>query len=172
MKTALMGFAMASLLAPAVARSADGPPEKKPKVFTEEDLRRSRSGGTVSVGTPDAEASPAAGEEKEKEKKDGAAAPKEQTEDDRREALRASLQKEIDHHVQNIQSLQKQIDDAQKELNDNTDQSLSLPGTNTGRRGALLKLIDDAKAMIQESNTAIDQAEETARREGIRVNRP
>src|SRR6185295_1594086 len=116
MKTALMGLAMASLLAPAVARSADGPPEKKPKVFTEEDLRRSRSGGTVSVVTADVEASPAAGEEKEK--KDGAAAPKEQTEDERREALRASLQKEIDHHVQNIQSLQKQIDDAQKELND------------------------------------------------------
>jgi len=168
MKTALMGLAMAGLLVPAVARSADGPPEKKPKVITEEDLRRSRSGGTVSVGTPDAEPSPAAAEAK----KDDPAAPKEQTEDERREALRASLQKDIDHHVANIQSLQKQIDDAQKELNDNTDQSLSLPGTTSGRRGALLKLIDDANAMIKESRDALDQAEEKARREGIRVNRP
>lgn len=169
MKTALMGLAMAGLLAPAVARSADGPPEKKPKVFTEEDLRRARSGGTVSVGTPDAEASPAA-----EAKKDGAASKetKEQTEDERRDALRSSLQKEIDHHVENIASLQKQIDDAQKELNDNTDQSLSLPGTTSGRRGALLKLIDDANAMIQQSRDAIDQAEEKARREGIRVSRP
>ena len=82
------------------------------------------------------------------------------------------LQREIDHHLKNIQSLQKQVDDAQKELNDNTEMPYSLPGTTSGRRGALLKLIDDANVMIQQSKDAIEQAEEKARREGIRVNRP
>ena len=170
MKTMMMGLALAGLLVPAAARSADGPPadEKKPKVITEEDLRRSRSGGTVSVGTPDPVASPEAGGEK---KKDEAAA-KEPTEDERREGVRSALQSEIDHHVKNIQSLQKQVDDAQKELNDNTEAAYSLPGTTSGRRGALLKLIDDANAMIKESKDAIDQAEDKARREGVRVNRP
>ena len=168
MKTMMMGVALAGLLVPAAARSADGPPadEKKPKVITEEELRRSRSGGTVSVGTPDAEPSPAAGAEKKDE------AAKEPTEDERREGVRSQLQGEIDHHVKNIESLQKQVDDAQKELNDNTEAALSLPGTTSGRRGALLKLIDDANVMIQQSKDAIDQAEDKARREGIRVNRP
>jgi hypothetical protein len=169
MKTMMMGLALAGLLVPAAARSADGPPadKKKPKVITEEDLRRARSGGTVSVGTPDAEPSPAASGEK----KDPAAA-KEPTEDERREGVRSALQAEVDHHVKNIETLQKQVDEAQKELNDNTEMPYSLPGTTSGRRGVLLKLIDDANGMIQKSKDAIDQAEEKARHEGVRVNRP
>jgi hypothetical protein len=165
--TMVMGVALAGLLVPATLRGDGPPPEKKSKVITEDDLRRARSGGTVSVGTPDAPPSPEATEEKKDDK-----AAKEPTEDERREGVRTSLQREIDHHAQNIQSLQKQIDDAQRELNDSTDQTLSLPGTTSGRRGALLKLVEDANAMIQQSKDAIEQAEEKARREGIRVNRP
>jgi len=172
MKMATMGLALSALLLPAGTLRADAPPkEKKSKVITEDDLRSRSTKGTVSVGTPDAPPDAAGATDAAGEKK--ADTPKaEPTEDERREGVRAGLQKEIDHHALNIQTLQKQIDDAQKELNDLTDMTFTLPGTSGGRRAALLKLVEDANAQIQTSKDAITKAEDQARREGIRVNVP
>jgi hypothetical protein len=169
MKTTMLAALALSLAAPMAARSADGPPEqKKPKVITEDDLRRSRSNGTVSVGTPDA---PAEKPAEAGDKKEGDKPKAEPTDEEQRAALRKSLQAEIDHHVANIAALQKQLDDAQKEMSDASTISYDQPGT-SGRRTALQKLVDDATAQIQQSKDAIDQAEDKARRAGVSVSRP
>ncbi len=183
MKTRWTIALAAALLLPAAWLRADGPiptdKQKKPpkKVITEDDLR---SGGpmrgTVSVGTPDAAPS-----DKPADAKDGAAggaakgeaaAKEEPSESDKREARRKEMQAEIDFQSANIRSLQDQMAKAQTELNDLTDMTFSLAGTSTGRRTALVKLIDDAKAQIKTSEETIDRLEDEARRAGVSVARP
>jgi hypothetical protein len=168
----------AALLLPVALLRADGPQvptdkEKKPpkKVITEDDLRSGRtSRGTVSVGTPDTPPSAEPAKDGEAAKAD--AAKEEPSDSDKREARRKEIQEAINFESANIKSLQEQIDTAQRELNDLTDIPYSLPGTTTGRRGALLKLIDDANAMIKTSNEKIDKLEDEARHAGIAVSRP
>ena len=173
----------AALLLPAAFLQADGTiptdKQKKPpkKVITEDDLRSGRPlRGTVSVGTPDA-----APEDKPAEAKDGAAgaaakgeaaAKEEPTESEKREARRKEIQAEIDFQSANIKTLQDQINKAQTELNDLTDMTFSMSGTGTGRRTALMKVIDDAKAQIRTSEETIDRLEGDARRAGVPVTRP
>jgi hypothetical protein len=172
-----LALAAAALLLPGGLLRADGPiptdKEKKPpkKVITEEDLRAGRgSRGTVSVGTPDAQ--PSAEPAKEGEAAKTAPAAEEPSEADKRETRRKEMQAEIDHESANVTQLQRQIDTAQKELNDLSDYTYSMPGTNTGRRAALLKLIEDANAQIKTSNEKIEQLQDEARRAGIAVTRP
>jgi hypothetical protein len=50
--------------------------------------------------------------------------------------------------------------------------TFSPAGTNTGRRSALMKLIDDANTQIQASRDKITQLEDEARRLGVRVSVP
>jgi hypothetical protein len=173
-----IALAAASLLLPAALLRADGPiptdKEKKPpkKVITEDELRSGgATRGTVSMGTPDAQ--PSAEPAKEGAAAKGEAAAKEEpSESDKREARRKEIQDGINFESANIVSLQEQIDTSQKELNDLTDITYSMPGTSTGRRAALLKLIDDANAMIKTSNEKIEKFEDEARRAGIAVSRP
>lgn len=172
--------AAAALLLPAAALRADGPiptdKQKVPpkKVITEDDLRSAGrpQRGTVSVGTPDAPP-------ETKDAKDGEAKPAtsaspspEPTESEKREAKQQELQKEIDFQAANIRSLQDQVNQAQTELNDLTEMTYSPAGTNTGRRTALIKLIEDANAQIQASRDKIQQMEDQARHAGVRVTVP
>jgi hypothetical protein len=122
------------------------------------------------VGTPDAQ--PSAEPAKEGEAARAEPAAEEPTDAEKRETRRKEMQDEIDHESANVKQLQDQIDAAQKELNDLTDYTYSMPGTSTGRRAALLKLIDDANGMIKTSNDKITQLEDEARRAGIAVSRP
>jgi chromosome segregation ATPase len=147
-------------------------------VITEDDLRSGGrpTRGTVSVGTPDA---PADSAEKPSEAKEGAegaqpasAASPEPSESDKREARQKEIQAEIDYQSANIKTLQEQINTAQTELNDLTDMTFSAEGTGSGRRAALMKLIDDANAQIKASRDAIAGLEDQARQAGVRVNIP
>lgn len=179
-----IALAAAALLLPPALLRADGPiptdKQKKPpkKVITEDDLRSGGrpTRGTVSVGTPDAPADSAA--EKPSEAKEGAegakpeaAASPEPSESDKREARQKEIQAEIDYQSANIKTLQEQIDTAQTELNDLTDMTFSAEG-GSGRRAALMKLIDDANAQIKASRDAIAGLEDQARQAGVRVNIP
>lgn len=171
----------AALLLPAAALRADGPiptdKQKVPpkKVITEDDLRSAGrpERGTVSVGTPDTppDAKDAAAKEGGGGKPAVAASP-EPTEADKRDARQKEIQTEIDYQSANIQTLQAQADKAQTELNDITDMTFSPAGTSTGRRTALMKLIDDANAQIKASRDKIAEMEEEARRLGVRVSVP
>jgi chromosome segregation ATPase len=172
-----IALAAASLLLPVALLRADGPiptdKEKKPpkKVITEDELRSAgASRGTVSMGTPDAQPSPEAAKDGAAAK--GEAAKEEPSESEKRETRRKEIQDGINFESANIKSLQEQVDTAQKELNDLTDIAYSVPGTSTGRRAALLKLIDDANAMIKTSNEKIEKLEDEARHAGIAVSRP
>ena len=175
-RTWFVPAAAAALLLPAALLRADGPiptdKQKKPpnKTITEDDLRAARAGrGTMSVATPDAQpsAEPAKGEGA-----GSAAAKEEPSESDKREARRKEIQDQVDYQSANIRKLREEIDTAQRELNDLGDYTFSLPGTNTGRRAALVKLIEDANGMIKTSNEKIDQLEDEARRAGVSVSRP
>lgn len=169
----------AALFLPAALAGADGQKiptdkQKKPpkKVITESDLGGQPTRGTVSVATPDA---PATEEKGEQAKEAGAATPAaspEPTESDKREARQKEIQAEIDYQAANIRSLQDQIDKAQAELNDLTDLTFSAEGTGTGRRAALMKLIEDGNAQIKASRETISTLEEQARQAGVRVSVP
>lgn len=175
-----IALAAAALLLPPALVSADGPiptdKQKKPpkKVITEDDLRSGRPArGTVSVGTAEvpAESSSEVKEGAEGAKPEAAASP-EPTESEKREARRKEIQTEIDYQAANIKALQDQINTAQTELNDLTDLTFSPQGTSTGRRTALMKLIDDANAQIKTSRETIAGLEEQARQAGVRVTVP
>jgi hypothetical protein len=178
-KSWTIALAAAALLLPAALMSADDKPiptdkQKKPpkKVITEYDLGGQPTRGTLSVGTPD---TPAATEEKASDAKQGDAKPSpapEPTESEKREARQKEIQAEIDYQAANIRTLQEQADTAQAQLNDLTDLTFSAEGTGTGRRAALMKLIDDANAQIRAARDTIATLEEQARQAGVRVNVP
>ena len=105
--------------------------------------------------------------------KEGQAAAKEEPpESDQREARRKEIQDQIDSSSNMIKTWQEQIDTAQRELNDLTDYTFSMPGTTTGRRAALLKLIDEGNGKIKTAKEKIEQLEDEARRAGVAVSRP
>lgn len=176
----IIALAAAALSLPAALLCADGPiptdKQKKPpkKVITEDDLRSGGrpTRGTVSVGTPDTPSEPAA-ETKEPTQaaSPAAAASPEPTDAEKRETLQKEIQGEIDYQSANIKTLQEQADKAQAELNDLTDLTFSA-GQGTGRRGELMKLLDDAKAQMAASRQKIADLEEQARRAGVRVTVP
>lgn len=174
-------LALAAVLLAALLLRADGPPPKeKPKkaapkkVYTEEDLRSTR--GVISVGTPDepAPAETATGEGQSETAAAGETAGKpkpEPTEEERRDQRRKELQSELDYQVANVKALQQQLNDAQAELNDLTNLTLSADQTG-GRRAALIKLVEDATREIKAGQAKIEELEDKARREGIRLTRP
>lgn len=179
-----IALAAAALLVPPALASADGPiptdKQKKPpkKVITEDDLRSGGrpTRGTVSAGAPDAAAAGAESSPEAKEGAEGAkpaaAASPEPSESEKREARQKEIQAEIDFQSANIKTLQDQINTAQTELNDLTDMTFSAEGTGTGRRAALMKVIEDANAQIKASRDTIAGLEEQARQAGIRVTIP
>lgn len=169
----------AALFLPAALASADGQKiptdkQKKPprKVITESDLGAQPTRGTVSVGTPDAPATEQKGAEAKEAGTAAPAASPEPSESDKREARQKELQAEIDYQAANITSLQDQVAKAQVELNDLTDLTFSAEGTGTGRRAALLKLIEDGNAQIKASRDTIATLEDQARQAGVRVSVP
>jgi hypothetical protein len=132
------------------------------KVITEDELRnnRSKAYSPPSVdGAPDqpaAQPSPGAG---------GKPAAKELTEEEQRAKSKSDIEKQIKDHADYIAVINKQLADAQLELNDIATMTFG------GRRTELMRLLDEGKAKIAEVEGQIAELQEKARRAGIAVSR-
>lgn len=135
-------------------------PARPDKVFTNEDLLRRRADAVVT-----AEEAPA---ETEGEAKAEGGAP-EKTEDQIRAEKAAEIQKEIDRKAERAAGIRKGMETAQLELNDLSSYTYSAGG---GRRLALMRFLEDAKAELAKIDQAISELEEKARRQGLSVSRP
>jgi hypothetical protein len=168
-------------LASAALTMADAPPPKEKKrppakkVYREEDLR---GGGTVSIGVPAEEASPApaaspAAEGAPAAGAEGAAEakPAEPTEEELRQKRRAELQGKIDEEREKIRLFQQRVDEIQAELSDLSGAIYGLPGGNDRRTG-LMNEVEEARRQIRQAQEAIESLEEQARRAGLPVTSP
>jgi hypothetical protein len=130
------------------------------KVFTNDDLLNAK--GNVSVlpepaGEP--EAGPGAGTA-------GRTSRPEPTDDEKRAQAGAALQKQIDEQAEIIKMGRKAIEEWEVELNDITNYTF---GT---RRAALMQSIDEARQAMAAAQRSIDDLEDQARRQAIRVTLP
>jgi len=154
----------AQSLAETAAKEKERRSGKGGKVITEADLGgASQVQGFESETSSDAEAgTPAEGAAAE-----GAAAdkggPKEKSEDDKRSDKQAALQKELDAERAHIEGIKKDIAVRETELADTSNYLIG------GRRGELLKYVDDAKQAIATHEAQVQKLQEQARREGISV---
>jgi hypothetical protein len=149
-------------LADKAARARKPAPAASPaapaKVFTNEDLANAK--GTVIVlpepeGGPEASARTAVNGSKP-----------EPTEEEKRAQAGAALQKQIDEQAETIRLAGKAIEGWEAELNDITNYTF---GT---RRAALMQSMDEARQAMAAAQRSIDDLEDQARRQGIRVTLP
>ena len=142
---------------------AAGSPAAGGKVLTNEDLANAK--GTVIV-LPEAAVEPEASAAGSNGETAAKPAKPEPTEDEMRAQAGAALQKQIDEQAGIIRSAQKAIDGWEVELNDITNYTF---GT---RRAALMQSIDEARQAMAAAQRSIDDLEDQARRQGIRVTLP
>jgi hypothetical protein len=131
------------------------------KVYTEDDLKRA-GGKTASFpeGPASSEATPASTETKPSSGTD-AAPPK--TGAENRADKRAELQKRLDEELKVKATVQKAVDDAQRELGD---VSVGYP-----RRGSLLKVVEDGQKEMAKVAQNVAAIEDEARRAGVSLPR-
>lgn len=134
-------------------------PAPPAKVFTNEDLINAK-GNVIVLPAPEGEA-PAEGADAA-----GAPAKPEPTEDEKRAQAAVALQKQIDEEVEVIRVSEAAIADWERELGDLSNYTFG------GRRAALAQQIEEARRYIAEAHSKIDDLEEQARRQGIRVTVP
>ena len=150
-------------LADKAARARKPAPAAHPaapaKVFTNEDLANAK-GTVIVLPEPEGAAEPSAGKAAVKSAKP------EPTEDEQRAQAGAALQKQIEQQAEIIRLAQKAIADSEAELNDITNYTF---GT---RRAALMQSTDEARQAIAAAQRSIEDLEDQARRQGIRVTLP
>jgi hypothetical protein len=145
-------------------KSSSTRPKPAGKVLTNEDLANAKGNVIIlsaPAGAAEPEAAPAPAAEAPA--KPAAAEP---TDDEKRTQAGAALQKQIDEQAEAIRRAQKAIADAEAELNDITNYTF---GT---RRAARMQSIDEARQAMAAAQRSIDELEEQARRQGIRVTTP
>lgn len=89
----------------------------------------------------------------------------EKPDDQLRAEKRAELQQKVDEQKARMDKVRTLMADAQAELNDAANQTVG------GRRGALMKLLDDGRAELAACEQRIAEVEEEARRAGVSVSR-
>ena len=144
-------------------KPAAGSPAAPGKVLTNEDLANAK--GTVIVLPEPAVEAEASTEGSTGEKAARPAKPQ-PTDEEIRAQAGAALQKKIDSEAEFIRAGQKAIAEWQAELNDITNYTF---GT---RRAALMQNIEDARKSLADAQRNIDDLEDQARRQGIRVTLP
>ena len=145
------------------AKPAAGSPAAAGKVLTNEDLANAK--GTVIV-LPEPAVEPEATAGGSNEETAARPAKTEPTEDELRAQAGAALQKQIDSEAELIRAGQKAIAEWEAELNDITNYTF---GT---RRAALMQNIEEARKAMAAAQQSIDDLEDQARRQGIRVTLP
>src|SRR5687767_9594447 len=143
-------------------KPAAGSPAPAGKVLTNEDLA-SAKGTVIVLPEPVVEAEPETGSTAETAARPAKPEP---TEDEIRAQAGAALQKQIDSEAELIRAGQKAIAEWEAELNDITNYTF---GT---RRAALMQNIEDARKTLADAQRTIDDLEDQARRQGIRVTLP
>ena len=139
-----------------------GSPATAGKVLTNDDLA-SAKGTVIVLPEPAAEPEPEAGATAENAAKPATPQP---TEDELRAQAGAALQKQIDGEVEFIRAGEKAIAEWEAELNDITNYTFG------SRRAALMQNIEDARKHLADAQRKIDDLEDQARRQGIRVTLP
>jgi len=130
-------------------------PSAQAKVFTNDDLINAK-GNVIVMSAPEEEPESAG----TAPARSGKAEP---TEDEQRAQAGAALQKQIDHESEIIRQAQKAVTQWEAELTDITNYTFG------DRRVALLQNVDDARKAMADAQKNIDDLEEQARRQGIRV---
>jgi hypothetical protein len=150
-------------LADKAARARKPAPAASPtapaKVFTNDDLINAK-GTVVVLPAPEVEEAVSDAETSE-------ASPRpEPTDEEKRAQAGAALQGQIDEQVRVIEAARGVLADAERELND-----LSVYTFGT-RRAALMQNVDGARQAIADAQQSIEDLEDQARRQGIRVTVP
>jgi hypothetical protein len=147
-------------LADKAARARKPAPATSPaapaKVFNNDDLLNAR-GNVIVMSAPEDEGQEGAGTAP------AGTGKAEPTEDEKRAQAGAALQKQIDHEAEIVRQAQKAVTQWEAELNDITNYTFG------DRRVALLQNVDDARKAMADAQKNIDDFEEQARRQGIRV---
>jgi hypothetical protein len=137
-----------------------GSPAAPAKVFTNEDLLNAKGNVTI-LPAPEGEAGAEPGAETA-----GTTKKPERTDEEYRAQAGAALQKAIDSQAEIMKMAGKAIEGWEAELSDTTNYTY---GT---RRAALMQSIDDARKAIEAAQQNINDLEDQARRQGIRVTLP